>query len=190
MLAQFGDGFCLHHAGRVYDGLDGDHGRFGDDAGYRVGGQGQKPGCCKNVDPDHGAALRLFNFFETIFTILSLLLCFAHKNMLRKSGVYIFRGFSIMMSALGQFLLFCLDVYFYIIVVEVVVSWLIVFDVVNLRSPQAQNFLRLLRKATDPVMAPLRKVIPAIGGIDISPIIVIFAIFMLKGLVARMFLVY
>lgn len=95
-----------------------------------------------------------------------------------------------MMSALGTFLLFCLDVYFYIIVIEVVISWLIVFDVVNLRSPQAQNFLRLLRKATDPVMAPLRKVIPAIGGIDISPIIVIFAIFMLKGLVARMFLYY
>jgi len=95
-----------------------------------------------------------------------------------------------MMSALGNFLLFCLDVYFYIIVIEVVISWLIVFDVVNLRSPQAQNFLRLLRKATDPVMAPLRKVIPAIGGIDISPIIVIFAIFMLKGLVARMFLYY
>lgn len=95
-----------------------------------------------------------------------------------------------MMNALGQFLLFLLDVYFYIIVIEVVASWLIVFEVINLRSPQAQNFLRLLRRATDPVMTPLRKIIPAIGGIDVTPIIVIFAIFMLKGLVARMFLYY
>lgn len=95
-----------------------------------------------------------------------------------------------MMNALGQFLLFVLDVYFYVVVIEVVASWLIVFEVINLRSPQAQNFLRLLRRATDPVMGPIRKIVPTIGGIDVTPIIVIFAIFMLKGLVARMFLYY
>lgn len=93
-----------------------------------------------------------------------------------------------MMHALGQFLIFVLDVYFYIVVIEVVASWLVVFEVINLRNPRAENFLRLLRRATDPVMAPIRKVVPPIGGIDITPIIVIFAIFMLQGLVARMFL--
>lgn len=93
-----------------------------------------------------------------------------------------------MMQAFGQFLLFVLDVYFIVVVIEVVASWLIVFEVINLRNPRAENFLRLLRRLTDPVMNPLRKLIPPIGGIDLTPIIVIFAIFMLQGLVTRMFL--
>lgn len=92
-----------------------------------------------------------------------------------------------MMQAFGQFLLFVLDVYFIVVVIEVVASWLIVFEVINLRNPRAENFLRLLRRLTDPVMNPLRKLIPPIGGIDLTPIIVIFAIFMLQGLVTRMF---
>ncbi|MCB9979470.1 MAG: YggT family protein [Rhodospirillales bacterium] len=91
------------------------------------------------------------------------------------------------MSAIGQLLLFLLNAYFYVIVIEVVVSWLLVFEVINLRNPQAQNLIRLLRRLTDPVMGPIRKYVPAIGGIDISPIIVIFGIFMLQNLVARVF---
>ncbi len=92
------------------------------------------------------------------------------------------------MSAIGQFLLFCLDVYFYIIITSVVVSWLIAFQVVSTANPQAANLVRLLNRLTDPVFKPLRKYIPAIGGIDISPFVVIFAIFMLKQLVVKMFL--
>jgi YggT family protein len=91
------------------------------------------------------------------------------------------------MSAIGQFLLFLLNIYFYIIVIEVVVSWLLVFEVINVRNPQAQNLVRLLRKLTDPVMVPIRKYVPPIGGIDISPIIVIFLIFVLQNLIYRVF---
>lgn len=91
------------------------------------------------------------------------------------------------MSPIGQILLFLLNAYFYIIVIEVVVSWLLVFEVINVRNQQAQNLVRLLRKLTDPVMTPIRKYVPPIGGIDISPIIVIFLIFMLQNLIARVF---
>ncbi len=91
------------------------------------------------------------------------------------------------MSAIGQVLLFLLNIYFYIIVIEVVVSWLLVFEVINVRNPQAQNLVRLLRKLTDPVMVPIRKYVPPIGGIDISPIIVIFLIFVLQNLIYRVF---
>ncbi|HRC26164.1 MAG TPA: YggT family protein, partial [Alphaproteobacteria bacterium] len=80
-----------------------------------------------------------------------------------------------------------LNIYFYIIVIEVVVSWLLVFEVINVRNPQAQNLVRLLRKLTDPVMVPIRKYVPPIGGIDISPIIVIFLIFVLQNLIYRVF---
>lgn len=91
------------------------------------------------------------------------------------------------MTAIGDLLLFLLNVYFYVIVIEVVVSWLLVFEVINVRNPQAQNLVRLLRKLTDPVMVPVRKYIPPLGGIDVSPIVVIFLIFLLQNLVYRVF---
>jgi YggT family protein len=89
------------------------------------------------------------------------------------------------MSVIGQLLLFALDVYFYIIIASVIISWLIAFEVLNLKNPQAQNLVNLLNKLTEPVYKPLRKFIPPIGGIDITPIIVIFAIFLLKNLIVR-----
>ena len=91
------------------------------------------------------------------------------------------------MPIISQILLFGLQVYFYIIVIQVIVSWLIAFDVINARNPQAANLLRLLDKATEPVYKPLRKIIPPIGGIDITPIIVIFGIYLLENAVAWIF---
>lgn len=93
-----------------------------------------------------------------------------------------------MVSALGHLLLFMLDVCFWIIIIQVVLSWLIAFEVINVRNPQASNFINLLTRITAPVYTPLRKYVPPIAGIDISPIILIFGIFLLKELVIRMFL--
>jgi YggT family protein len=90
------------------------------------------------------------------------------------------------MSIIGNLLIFLLDVYFYIIIASVIISWLIAFEVINVKNPQAQNLINLLNKVTEPVYKPLRKFIPPIGGIDITPIIVIFGIFLLQNLIARM----
>ena len=90
------------------------------------------------------------------------------------------------MDILAQIILLLLQIYFYIIIAEVVISWLIVFDVINIRNPQAANLVRLLRRMTDPVMNPIRKMVPPIGGIDISPLIVIFGIILLQNLVGRL----
>ncbi|HEY8189869.1 MAG TPA: YggT family protein [Micavibrio sp.] len=91
------------------------------------------------------------------------------------------------MSLIAQILLFGLKIYFYIIIIQVVVSWLIAFDVINARNPQAANLLRILDKATEPVYKPLRKFVPSIGGIDITPIIVILGIYLLENLIGRFF---
>lgn len=87
------------------------------------------------------------------------------------------------MTLLARILLYALDLYFWIIVISVIVSWLIAFEVLNVRNPQAANIVRLLEKATDPVFRPLRKYIPAIGGIDVTPIIVIFGIYLAKDFI-------
>lgn len=93
-----------------------------------------------------------------------------------------------MFMAIGNLLLLALQVYLWIIIIQVALSWLIVFNVVNLSNPQAQNFVSLLNKITDPVFSQLRKFIPPIGGIDITPIIVIFAIYLLQSVVVSIFM--
>lgn len=76
-----------------------------------------------------------------------------------------------------------INLYILIIVVQVVVSWLIAFDVIDARNEQAQNLITLLRKLTDPVYKPLQKYVPPIGGIDITPLIVIIGLQLLLSLV-------
>lgn len=91
------------------------------------------------------------------------------------------------MEFVGQLLILGLDIFFWIIIAQVVISWLIAFDVINVKNQQAQNLIALIHKITDPIYKPLRKYIPAIAGIDISPIIIIIAINLLKGGIASVF---
>ena len=58
-----------------------------------------------------------------------------------------------------------------------------VFDVINAKSEKAQNLIRLLKKATDPVYKPIQKYIPSIGGIDITPLIVILGLNLLRSMI-------
>jgi len=73
-----------------------------------------------------------------------------------------------------------ITVYIWIILIQVLISWLVVFDVINVKNKKAQQLIDLMRKITDPVFKPLRKVIPNIGGIDITPIIVILGLSLLQ----------
>ena len=92
-----------------------------------------------------------------------------------------------MFPPLGSLLIFLLDVFFWIIIIQVVISWLIAFEVINTRNQQAANLIALMDRITSPIYRPLRKDVPAIAGIDISPIIIIFGIYLLKDLVAQIF---
>ncbi|MCB1557090.1 MAG: YggT family protein [Alphaproteobacteria bacterium] len=93
-----------------------------------------------------------------------------------------------MMSFLGELLLLALDIYLWVIIASVAISWLLTFEVLNARNPQAQNLIRLLQKATDPVYRPLRRFIPPLGGLDFTPLVVIFGIYFLKRVVVQLFI--
>ena len=91
------------------------------------------------------------------------------------------------MGFIGSLLIFALQIYTFIIILEVIISWLIVFDVINVRNDKAQNLLKLLKKATDPVYSRIRKYVPPIAGIDLTPLIVLLGIYFLQMLIARIF---
>ena len=78
---------------------------------------------------------------------------------------------------MGSFLLFIVDALLNLLVIAIIISavlsWLVAFDVINLRNPMVYNIARFLDAVTRPILRPFQKIIPPIGGVDISPIIVL-----------------
>ena len=70
-----------------------------------------------------------------------------------------------------------------VLFVWIVVSWLVAFDVLNLRNPTVYRISHALERVVDPMLAPVRRFIPPIGGLDISPIIFLLLLGGLKILV-------
>jgi YggT family protein len=75
------------------------------------------------------------------------------------------------------------DLYFFVIIAAVVMSWLVAFGVLNTYNPFARSLIRMLDALTEPVFRQVRRVIPALGGLDLSPMIVLIALQALKMLV-------
>ena len=69
-----------------------------------------------------------------------------------------------------------LQTYIWVIIAAAVLSWLVVFNVVNVRNRFVYQFGRFLDGITEPALRPIRRVVPLIGGIDLSPIVLIFAL--------------
>jgi YggT family protein len=90
------------------------------------------------------------------------------------------------MALFGQLLYMVIEIYIFIIIASVIVSWLIAFNVISMDHPAAKNLVSFLGRATDPVMKPVQRFIPSIGGIDISPIVVIFGLMFLQGAVVSL----
>jgi YggT family protein len=72
-----------------------------------------------------------------------------------------------------------------LVIVNAIISWLVAFDVINLRNPTVGRIVRALDAATDPLLRPIRRFMPNLGGLDISPIILILLLQALVILVQR-----
>jgi YggT family protein len=81
---------------------------------------------------------------------------------------------------MGRFLYFIVDSLVGLVILAMVanaiLSWLIVFDVVNMRNRFIYQFTRFLDAVTRPFLRPVQRIIPPFGGVDISPIIVIIVL--------------
>jgi YggT family protein len=73
-----------------------------------------------------------------------------------------------------------LAVAMYVIFAQVIVSWLIVFNVINLHSGPVRSIIQALDRITGPVYRPIRKLLPDFGGMDFSPLVVILIIIALR----------
>lgn len=73
-----------------------------------------------------------------------------------------------------------LDIYTWIIIASAVFSWLYAFNVVNSRNRFVASIGEFLYKVTEPALRPIRRILPDLGGIDISPIVLLLAIFFIR----------
>lgn len=91
------------------------------------------------------------------------------------------------MGIIGSLIILGLQIYIFVIIVQVALSWLIAFDIVNAENQAAQNLTDLTKRLTDPVFIPIRKYVPPIGGIDITPMIVFIGVQILISVVGSIF---
>ncbi len=85
-----------------------------------------------------------------------------------------------MMNPIAALLIAVLDLYKWVVVAAVIVSWLTAFNVINQHNNIVRMLLRILYALTEPVFRPIRKIIPPMGGLDLSPIIVFVIIWFVE----------
>ena len=73
-----------------------------------------------------------------------------------------------------------IGLYIIVIFAAVIASWLIAFNVVNIRTEAVRAIVRVIDALTDPVFRLVRRVIPPIGGLDLSPMIVLLALWAIQ----------
>ena len=91
-----------------------------------------------------------------------------------------------MIYAILQTLSFILNLVWWIFLIMIIMSWLISFNVINTRNQFVANVWRVLNQITEPILKPIRRIIPPIGGLDLSPLIVFVIIFFLQNWIASM----
>jgi YggT family protein len=88
------------------------------------------------------------------------------------------------MRALFLVIDIALQLYVWLLIAAAVLSWLVAFNVVNTRNQFVAMIGDFLYRITEPVLRPIRNMLPAMGGIDISPIILILIIIFIRYCIA------
>jgi YggT family protein len=89
------------------------------------------------------------------------------------------------MTSLLLLIVKLLDIYKWVLIVAAVLSWLIAFDVINTRNRLVYQINDFLYRITEPALRPIRRILPNLGGVDISPVIQILLIWFIQDLILR-----
>lgn len=89
------------------------------------------------------------------------------------------------MRAILDIVLLVLQIYIWLLIASAVLSWLVAFNVVNTRNQVVATVGDFLYRITEPVLRPIRSAMPNLGGIDVSPVILILLILLLENVIIR-----
>ena len=88
------------------------------------------------------------------------------------------------MRAVLNILFMVLDLYKYVIIATAVMSWLIAFNVVNIRNDVVRSIWNTLQALTEPLLQRIRRYLPNTGGVDISPVVLFLIILLIEQVIA------
>jgi len=89
-----------------------------------------------------------------------------------------------MTFALLQTISLILTIVWWVFLIMIIMSWLISFNVINTRNDFVAAVWRVINAITEPILRPIRRIIPPMGGLDLSPIVVFVIIFFLQNWIA------
>ncbi|CAN5662646.1 YggT family protein [soil metagenome] len=89
------------------------------------------------------------------------------------------------MASLLQIIMMILTIFWYIVIIHVIMSWLINFNVLNRNQPLVWQIWTGLERLVEPVYGPIRRLLPSMGGLDLSPLIVLVGIFALRTIIVN-----
>jgi YggT family protein len=89
------------------------------------------------------------------------------------------------MRAILDVLMLILQLYTYVIIIVAILSWLIAFNVINVYNDFVRSIWNALNAVTEPLLKPIRNILPAMGGLDISPVILLLLIFLVQDIIER-----
>ena len=86
------------------------------------------------------------------------------------------------MISLAKLIDSVIDIYTWVVIASAIMSWLVAFGVVNVRNQFIRVIVDMLYRLTEPVLRPIRRILPNLGGVDISPVILLLGLFFLRSL--------
>jgi YggT family protein len=75
-----------------------------------------------------------------------------------------------------------IDIYTWLVIASAIASWLVAFGVINTRNQVVRWIVDFLYRITEPALRPIRRILPNLGGVDISPVILLLGLFFLRSL--------
>ncbi len=87
------------------------------------------------------------------------------------------------MQALAELIYHVFTIYIWLLIASAIMSWLVAFNVINTRNRFVYMAMSFLYRITEPALRPLRRIIPNLGGVDISPIILILLLYFVRNLI-------
>ena len=89
------------------------------------------------------------------------------------------------MKSVLDVIMVILQLYWWVLLIMIIMSWLISFNVINTRNQFVEAVWRVVNQLTEPLLNPIRRVMPNFSGLDISPIILFLIIFFIQQLILR-----
>ena len=99
--------------------------------------------------------------------------------------IFAIQNSRVLMRAMLDVILIALQIYVWLLIAAAVLSWLIAFNVVNTRNQFVATIGEFLYRITEPALRPIRSRMPNLGGIDISPVILILIIFLIERIIVH-----